>query len=751
MKTALAFLTALIVVSAAAVACSHNYISYLFTGGDYYAKLMLPTLFSIECNVILGKPLVVDSNNDSNRVWTEAELRALYERPSDPYDITLQAEIADLAELLKDQPNAEAVLADHNLVRTAITGHFKEWKRLYADVLDNPYRSVNELAPPEPMDITPFEDRLATLPPEFDHYLRGAAAYHGQQWDKAIEQFSAILALPEDQRVYRSTWAAFMLGKTWTRKDASRAGPYFEQTQSLAKEGFRDSLGLAEASPGWHARAEMEAGNYVEAIKRYAALTQNPSVNIGRVCERALSQDEVDPRLVEDATTRKLISAWLTAHKGANADRWLAAVEAALPDGTVEEADYLAMISYNKGDFDAARRWLNHCPPDKPYAKWIRAKLLLHDGKFDEAAQWLEQTAALMEDDSRWQSDIPSDGELTVYGATRAKDFARADLGYVYTRMGNYAGAAKAFIEAHDHIDAVRVTESVMTTEELQEFVDSYQAPKVSSPDDEGRGFAFGSWGSFSGVDLKSILARRYARAGEWNKAAQLYPEEMNSNADAYGQWSLSPHHVLSEMHTWANTGIDPSQSGRVRAEAWFNFAKTIREKGPAIFCPNLIPENWESSKDVEGFQPDYDDRIRNHMAEYPRMNYFVWFAADHMWKSAELCPNNDLLCAEALFTGGTYIKYKDPQAADKFYKALVRRNPNLRIAIQADGLRWFPEEFTDEVVYQPLPRQWYGRRRNLAIGGGLLSLLLVVMGAARWYATKKRITVNGKPGAGPA
>ncbi|HEY1082668.1 MAG TPA: hypothetical protein VGE29_10420 [Prosthecobacter sp.] len=34
----------------------------------------------------------------------------------------------------------------------------------------------------------------------------------------------------------------------------------------------------------------------------------------------------------------------------------------------------------------------------------------------------------------------------------------------------------------------------------------------------------------------------------------------------------------------------------------------------------------------------------------------------------------------------------KDPQTADRFYKAMVRRNPNVPLAQEADKKRWFPE-----------------------------------------------------------
>ena len=63
------------------------------------------------------------------------------------------------------------------------------------------------------------------------------------------------------------------------------------------------------------------------------------------------------------------------------------------------------------------------------------------------------------------------------------------------------------------------------------------------------------------------------------------------------------------------------------------------------------------------------------------------------MWRSAALLPDNSPLGAQALYLGGSYIKDRDPQFADKFYKALVWRNWELPYAQKANELRWFPKE----------------------------------------------------------
>jgi hypothetical protein len=94
------------------------------------------------------------------------------------------------------------------------------------------------------------------LPAEFDSefaaYHKGAAAYLNQQWDEARAAWENLLKRPEQDRHYRTVWAAFMLGKVSLKeKDFPTATQWFQRTRELAKAGSADSLGLAAESYGW--------------------------------------------------------------------------------------------------------------------------------------------------------------------------------------------------------------------------------------------------------------------------------------------------------------------------------------------------------------------------------------------------------------------------------------------------------------------------------------------------------------------
>ena len=72
---------------------------------------------------------------------------------------------------------------------------------------------------------------------------------------------------------------------------------------------------------------------------------------------------------------------------------------------------------------------------------------------------------------------------------------------------------------------------------------------------------------------------------------------------------------------------------------------------------------------------------------------HYRYPAAELAWEAAALMPDNSDETARVLCTGGTWLKNRDPQAADKFYKALVRRCRKTALGDQADKLRWFPAQ----------------------------------------------------------
>jgi hypothetical protein len=57
-----------------------------------------------------------------------------------------------------------------------------------------------------------------------------------------------------------------------------------------------------------------------------------------------------------------------------------------------------------------------------------------------------------------------------------------------------------------------------------------------------------------------------------------------------------------------------------------------------------------------------------------------------------ELMPDNSQETARVLCIAGSWMKGRDPNEADRFYKELVIRCPKTKLGQEADKLRWFPK-----------------------------------------------------------
>ena len=98
---------------------------------------------------------------------------------------------------------------------------------------------------------------------------RGAIAWHQTNLVAARTEWMALLKRPPAERHYKSTWAAFMLAKSWETEDADEAIKWYRRVRELAQSGFADSLGLAVESLGWEARLEWQQKHYADAIDLY--------------------------------------------------------------------------------------------------------------------------------------------------------------------------------------------------------------------------------------------------------------------------------------------------------------------------------------------------------------------------------------------------------------------------------------------------------------------------------------------------
>ena len=82
--------------------------------------------------------------------------------------------------------------------------------------------------------------------------------------------------------------------------------------------------------------------------------------------------------------------------------------------------------------------------------------------------------------------------------------------------------------------------------------------------------------------------------------------------------------------------------------------------------------------------------RLARRSAIPPPRFHYRFRAAEIAWQAAEQLPDNHPALAYIYNTAGSWLKYRDPQSADRFYKAMVWRNLKTDHGLEADRKRWF-------------------------------------------------------------
>ncbi len=254
---------------------------------------------------------------------TDAKLRAKLPGKSkgrgrkSQYEQTAEVDLADLAAALKS-----AGTPDHATKRilAAYTSARQTLRRHAMAVGDD--REEGE-TPPRVCPVVSIPDGL---PGEFADYFRGAIAYHQGRTVAARAAWRALLARPVGQRQYRSTWAAFMLGRSWQKADPKEAIGWFARTREEAAAGRADNLGLAVASLGWQGRAELDRKRYTHAIdlywRQHAAGDPAAAMSLRAVAaEIAWADQTVRIAAARHGRSRCVVTAFLIARGGPAVNR----------------------------------------------------------------------------------------------------------------------------------------------------------------------------------------------------------------------------------------------------------------------------------------------------------------------------------------------------------------------------------------------------------------------------------------------
>jgi len=543
------------------------------------------------------------------------------------------------------------------------------------------------------------------FPSEFADYHRGAFAYHAGDKKGAQKAWQALLNRPAAERKYRTTWAAYMLGKMALEEElGEQARDHFQLVRNAAKAGSVDSLGLAAATIGWEALMELDAEHFPDSARLYLEqlATGDPTaVNSLRTLMEQLVKSQPDLiQLMTDPLLQRLATAAALTGMGSfggyetdaeqnPANQWLEILEKA-DAKQVKDADCVAWIQYQKGDYEAAERWLKLAEPESPYALWLKAKLALRDGKIDAAAKLL----------SRAIPKLPMDEQLdsrSMEFETMPGDVAKGDLGMLRVGRADFAAAAKLFLKVRNCDDAVYLAEGVLTLPELKKFVE--ELPEKEKSDQENA--EYDSQQDERRI-FRQIIGRRLMRAGKFAEARAYFDPDEQKAIDEY-----------VDLLKKGNDGRAPKAS---RADALWKAAKLIADhEGHALFDYALpaamagrltgrdvqTPEVAFSAAKISYAEPikfvppvTEAEKKRLKSSIVPAVHHYHadYVAADLAWRSAQLMLDNDEQTAKVLNTAGSWLKKNDDKGADRFYQAIEHRCPKTEIGQEAIKRHWFVE-----------------------------------------------------------
>ncbi len=529
---------------------------------------------------------------------------------------------------------------------------------------------------------------------EFAYYQRGADLWRTGNTNEARTAWTVLLKRPAAERRYRSTWAAFMIGKSLLAADPAKSIPWFRRTRELAADGFHDTLGLAASSLGWEAQAELRQDHLERATALYLQqlstgdATAVQSLRI--VSERVLKSDLL--RYARDKNLRRVVTAYLVSGRGEREQTlaWLVAVEAT-GNFQLTGADRLAWAAYQVGNTALAARWLKCAPADSPIAQWLRVKLLLRDGKLNEAAALLANIVRQFPRNDDWSSAYRTlpEGNIDPREEHTTPQQVASELAVLQMSRGQFTDSLDLLLRNNYWWDAAYVAERVLTADELKHYVDQ----RWPHSDWYGRHqYEFNP-----SVDIRWLLARRLARLGRLDEARPYYAERLQPEFDKY---------VAA-----FRTGRDNAKPTAERAAALFEAARQTRWWGMTLLSTEGDPDfhcvegqyelgsTLSNRVQMTSNRLKYEDLVtctERQRAEEPPTTiaarfHYRYLAANLAWEAAALMPDNNDDTARVLCEAGTWLKNRDPKSADRFYKALVKRCGTTELGKAADKKHWFP------------------------------------------------------------
>ena len=452
-----------------------------------------------------------------------------------------------------------------------------------------------------PIDLCAAAPKAAASAPRNDASCVAAQPARKARLLRAAARFDALLELDPEAARSRSAWAAFSLGRLRRELGESDAAvASFRLVRKRVTQGASDPLLLATASLGEEARVELERGDMVRAVALYdqqaasgGADAEVAVQSLRQVAEKVY-QAENYKDAVADPAIRRLLVTWLLARGVAsdNPEYWSAPVtevasgppraeridqlldaiaSVGAKQGSLQDADRVAALSYQNGRYGAAARFATLS--QSPLALWIQAKLAVRAGdQAQAAARYAEAVEAM--------SASPG-----ARAAALDSDLLVAETGTLRLAHGEFAQSLELWWSVGDRywFDLAYVAERVVTTDELKDFVDAHvpAGMPLRVRDDLD---VSSSHVENAGDLLRDLLARRLMRDGRTREAPAYF------HAPAK-RWDAPRVRAKAAAYRQALDAAQAASSPVERARQTFAAATLMRESGLELFGYELAPD----------------------------------------------------------------------------------------------------------------------------------------------------------------
>ncbi len=528
---------------------------------------------------------------------------------------------------------------------------------------------------------------------EFDLYLKGMCEMHTDSSIIAPPSWLELLNLNAQERKHRTSWVYYMLGNlAGSHGEPKLASRHYAACRQAVRDGFLDSIALAGAS---YKREFLVQTNSVDWVQcgvqavAYYRLTQDHKSHFH--CFNHLKQyfNELTATTVNDLSTFLSLECAALFMSGTVNEASTALMQKMTNNRSLGITPRLAWFMYDRGEIDRATLYLKSCPQDDILSNWIRFRIAQRNGDFPTAIEnlncWLKELQGI---------DRLSFGFNNEYFEFPQKNAVHGVLGNLMITQGHLQEAITCFIKAGSYHDAALIAERYIDTDTLKNYVDEFNITPATNR--TIRYYYKEKDTESDRQNLVYLLARRLFRDNRLPEALPYYPLDVQKMARVY-------------QEALRKSG-DKSLSKNIRSAHLFHAARIMRWQGMELCGTELSPDYAiingvysycgmdEEITTLPEMPITYRQTAPNHNVRF----HYRMLALD-LAERAERLAKTRHQRALILWCAGNWIKFKDPKAADIYYKKLanIKRSPLAKATYNA---HWFtPPTPALESIYRSI------------------------------------------------